>query len=147
MGRLVLVASILVSLVAVGGQVAATTPQDVTITQHSMRGGPSTFVAGGAIDDFGPITLDSFHASAIPSPVVGTGHFIRTYHGRAGSFTIQLQTLLTPTDVPWLWHEAGHWVLVEGTGAYAGLRGEGVESGTRDFRANTLDVVFTGQVH
>ena len=38
-------------------------------------------------------------------------------------------------------------IIIEATGAYEGLKGVGEESGVRNFSANTLDVVFTGQVH
>ena len=139
----------LVSLVGSSGQARATTPRDITIAQHTSRGcvTPCVFAATGALTDSGTVTLDAEHDSAIPSPVVGTAHFVRTLHGQLGTLTIQLNTLLTPTDVPWLLHEQGRWVLVDATGAYAGLQGEGEESGTRDFRLMRLDVVYTGQVH
>jgi ABC-type transporter Mla maintaining outer membrane lipid asymmetry permease subunit MlaE len=101
----------------------------------------------GAISDSGHVTLDSVLATALPSPVVGTAHYVRTYHGSLGTFTMQLQTIITPTDVPWLWTETGHWIIIEATGAYEGLQGQGEELGVRNFSANTLDVVFTGQVH
>lgn len=122
-------------------------PEAVTITQHSALGGSSVFVASGAITDSGTVTLDSVLASALPSPVVGTAHYIRTYHGSLGTLTLQLQTLLTSTDVPWLWEETGHWVIIDATGAYEGLHGAGEELGVRDFLVNTLDAVFTGNVH
>lgn len=138
---------LLLSLASNAGDSPARTPQDVTIVQHSERGGPSTFVMSGAISDSGHVTLDSVLATALPSPVVGTAHYVRTYHGSLGTFTMQLQTIITPTDVPWLWTETGHWIIIEATGAYEGLQGQGEELGVRNFSANTLDVVFTGQVH
>jgi ABC-type transporter Mla maintaining outer membrane lipid asymmetry permease subunit MlaE len=122
-------------------------PQAVTIAQHSELGGSSVFVISGAINDAGAVTLDSVLATALPAPVVGTAHYVRTYHGSLGTFTLQLQTLITPTDVPWLWTETGHWVIIEATGAYEGLAGVGQELGVRNFLANTLDAVFTGEVH
>ena len=85
--------------------------------------------------------------TALPSPVVGTGHFIRTYHGERGTFTIQLQTLLKPTDVPWLFTETGRWVITDADRDYEGLLGQGEESGVRDFSAQKLDAVLTGKVH
>jgi hypothetical protein len=126
---------------------AGSGPQAITIVQHSGLSGPNTFVATGAVNDLGAVVLDSVLATALPAPVVGTAHYIRTYYGAAGTFTVQMQTLLTPTDVPWLWAETGHWVIIEGTGAYAGLQGAGEESGIRDFLAQTLVAVFDGKVH
>ena len=122
-------------------------PQALTIEHHSVVGGSGTFVASGAITDAGSVTLDSAHPTALPSPVVGTGHFIRTYHGKHGTFTIQLQTLLKPTDVLWLFTETGSWVITDADGDYEGLLGEGKESGVRDFSAQKLDAVLTGKVH
>jgi hypothetical protein len=145
--KVLMALSICVALLCNPLLVAADMPQPVTIEQHSSRTCPCTFVATGAISDTGSVSLDDFHASAIPSPVVGTGHFIRTYHGQHGTFTIQLETLLTGTDDPTLLHEQGHWVIVDGTGRYTGLHGTGDESGTRNTVLNTLDAVFDGHVH
>jgi hypothetical protein len=79
--------------------------------------------------------------------VVGTAQYVRTFIGQSGSLTIQLESMIRPTDVPSLWHEEGHWVVLSGTGAFAGLAGQGTEAGTRDFAAQSLDVVYTGQLH
>src|SRR5437867_2287459 len=140
MSRAIFVVSILAALVSNPRMVVAAPPQAVTITQHSSRGCPTpcTFVATGAISDSGFVTLDDEHDGALPSPVVGTAHVIRTFHGQAGTLTIRLETLLTLTAVPSIGQEQGRWVVVDGTGAYAGLSGEGKETGTRDFAAQTL---------
>ncbi len=128
---------------------AATTPETVTIEQHSSRGCfiPCTFVATGAVSDSRDVTFESSNATALPSPVVGTGHFIRTYHGRNGTLTIKLETLLTLCADSAIRRESGHWVLVGATGACAGLHGLSHEEGTRNLARNTLDAVFTDQVH
>ncbi len=55
--------------------------------------------------------------------------------------------MIKSTNDPTLWDEQGHWVIVSGTGAYAGLLGEGSESGIRDFANQSLDAVYSGQVH
>src|SRR5215218_645933 len=75
--------------------VAAQAPQPVTIALHSRLGCPCTFEAAGAINDSGSVVVDSVIAAAIPSPIVGTGHYVRTFFGGAGSFTIRLETVLT----------------------------------------------------
>ena len=138
---------ILVSAGSSAGNPTERRPQVITIVQHSGLNGPNTFVATGAINDLGAVVLDSVRATALPSPVVGTAHYIRTYYGAEGTLTLQMQTLLQATEVPWLWAETGHWVIVEGTGAYAGLQGAGEESGIRDFSTQTLVAVFEGKVH
>jgi hypothetical protein len=144
--------ALLVGLLAVSaGPVAATQPQDVTIEAHTEPGCPLStscvFTATGAITDSGTVTLDFVRATALPSPTVGTAQYVRTFHGSAGSFTILLNSMITGTDDPTLADEQGHWLIVSGTGAYAEVLGQGTESGIRDFANQSLDAVYTGQVH
>lgn len=138
-------------LAAIAGPVAATEPQGVSIEAHTERDcpGPAScvFVATGAITDGGTVTTDFVRATALPSPTVGTAQYVKTFHGLAGSFTIRLNSMITGTDDPTLGDERGHWVIVSGTGAYSGLLGGGKESGVRDFANQSLDAVYTGQVH
>lgn len=143
---------LLIGLVAASaGPVAATQPQDVLIEAHTERGCPTPasciFTATGAITDSGTVTLDFVRATALPSPTVGTAQYVRTFHGQAGSLTILLNSMITFTDDPTLADEQGHWLIVSGTGAYAGLLGQGTESGVRDFVNQSLDAAYTGQVH
>lgn len=155
-GRLVastigLLGCLIAILVASPGAAAAAQPQAVSIAAHTVRACPDefscTFVASGAIVDSGSISTELIRATALPAPVVGTAHYVRTFVGHSGSLTIRLQTIIGPTDVPWLWHEEGQWVVISGSGAYAGLMGDGRESGTRDFANQSLDVVYEGQLH
>ncbi len=69
-----------------------------------------------------------------------------TFHGAQGSITVLLQTLLTPTEIPWILHEDGEWVVASGTGAYASLRGRGSFTATLNFLTGVTSV-FTGEVH
>jgi len=138
-------------LAAIVGPVAATQPQDVSIEAHTERDCPApascVFVATGAITDGGTVTTDFVRANALSSPTVGTAQYVKTFYGLAGSLTIRLNSMITGTDDPTLWDEQGEWVIVSGTGAYAGLLGRGNESGIRDFANQSLDAVYTGQVH
>ena len=138
-------------LVANATPVSAKQPQDVVIDTHTERDCPRAdscvFIATGAIEDSGTITLDFVRATALPSPTVGTAQYVRTFNGQAGSFTILLNSMITGTDNPALADERGHWLIVSGTGAYADLLGQGTESGIRDFVNQSLDAVYTGQVH
>jgi hypothetical protein len=131
--------------------VAATQPQDVLIEAHTERGCPlpasCIFTASGAITDSGTVAGHLVRATALPSPTVGTAQFVITFHGQAGSLTILLNSMITGTDDPTLADERGHWLIVSGTGAYAELLGQGTESGVRDFAHQSLDAVYTGQVH
>lgn len=139
-----LIPSLLCALVA--SPASAVTPRDVTITAHSVPGS-GTFVSAGAIADTGAVIRDDAQFTAVNSPTVGTGQFTYTFVGRAGTFTLRLQWLLTATDDPTLGHIDGRWNLTRGTGAYAGLRGEGDYTATIDFVHMFRDDVYAGQVH
>jgi hypothetical protein len=146
------VLSVIVALaLAAPAPVLATQPQDFVIEAHTERDcpGPAScvFAATGAITDAGTVTTDFVRASALGSPTVGTAQYVKTFHGQAGSLTIRLESMITGTDDPTLFDEQGHWVIVSGTGAYSGLLGQGDESGVRDFANQSLDAVYTGQVH
>jgi hypothetical protein len=147
----VVLAGSLAFLAAVTGPAAATQPQDVSIEAHTVRDCPGpgscVFVATGAITDSGTVTTDFVRATALPSPTVGTAQYVRTFHGQLGSLTILLNSRITATNDPTLWDELGHWLIVSGSGAYSGLLGQGEESGIRDFANQSLDAVYTGQVH
>ena len=124
---------------------------DITISVHSALGCPPpagcTFAMSGVLTDSGPITTEFLRATALPSPVVGTAQYVRTFHGQQGSLTIRLESRITAGDEPFLVDEVGHWVLVSGTGAYDGLVGQGTEAGIRNFATNSLDAVYSGRVH
>jgi len=143
---------LLVGLLATStGPVAAIQPEDVSIDAHTERDCPGpaacVFTATGAITDFGTVTTDFVRATALPSPTVGTAQYVKTFHGQAGSLTILLNSRITSTNDPTLWNEQGHWLILSGTGAYARLLGQGEESGIRDFAKQSLDAVYTGQIH
>ena len=150
--NLISIVGLLVGLLAAStGPVAATQPEDVSIDAHTERDcpGPTScvFTATGAITDYGTVTTDFIRATALSSPTVGTAQYVKTFHGQAGSLTILLNSRITGTNDPTLWDEQGHWLILSGTGAYARLLGQGEESGIRDFAKQSLDAVYTGQIH
>jgi len=150
--RLLLVVGLLLGMISAGSVAgaAAAQPAAVSIASHTVRGCPElvscTFVAAGAITDSGFVTTVLVHAAAVGSPVTGTAQYVRTFHGAAGTFTIRLQTRLFGTDDPSLFQEEGEWTVIDGSGDYAGLLGQGHESGIRDFQNQSLDVVYTGNL-
>lgn len=126
---------------------AAGVPRPVSIDTFSVRGCPCTFVVTGAFEDAGTIVTDSVDARAFTSPMVGTATYVRTFVGQHGSLTIQLQSMITSTDDPSRFEESGSWVVLEASGAYAGLDGWGRESGIRDFAQQSLAATYDGFVH
>jgi len=152
--RLILVVGLLLGTISAGSiaGAAAAEPAAVSIASHTVRGCPEpvtvscTFVASGAITDSGSVTTVLVHAAAVGSPVTGTAQYVRTFHGKFGTFTIRLQTRLFGTDDPSRFQEEGEWTVIDGSGDYAGLLGQGHESGIRDFQNQSLDVVYTGNL-
>ena len=142
-----------VSLVVVGAagpSASAAEPADVVIVAHTERGCPQpdscTFSASGAIVDAGLVAGVLVHAGAPNSPVTGTAQYDVALHGANGTLTVRLQARLSLTDVPWQLREEGEWVVVAGTGAYAGARGQGRTIGIRDYALQSLDLTYTGRV-
>lgn len=127
------------------------TPVALTIEAHSQRGCPTAgscwFISSGAISDAGTVETESIFWTAIPAPTVGTAHWVRTFIGAHGSITIQLETIVQATDIPYIGEEHGHWIILNGTGDYQGLQGEGDVTGIRNFLESKLDVVYNGIVH
>lgn len=153
MNRLGGMVSLIVLTVAAVVHVApasAAPPAQVTFVAHMVRGCPQsdscTFTASGAITDSGTVNTTLLHAGALNSRVTGTAQYLRTFVGEQGTITIRLQTRLEMTSVPWVAEETAVWIVVDATGAYAGLRGQGTGTGARDFLAQSLDATYNGQV-
>ena len=142
-----LLASLALILLAAPAAQAAGIPHQMVLDTFSVRGCPCTFVMTGALEDQGSIVTDSVQPHALTSPIVGTATTVRTFIGQHGSLTIRLQSIIAPTENPDLYTESGSWVILETTGAYAGVDGWGKEAGVRDFAHQSLDVTYTGLLH
>ena len=141
------VASSIVMILACAAHSGASSALEPVRIEHHATPALGEFTATGAIEDEGLATRDEALFAAIGSPTVGAGQFVYTFHGQLGSLTVRLQWLLTATEVPSIGHVDGRWVVISGTGAYAGLRGQGDYVATLDFLAMTRDAVFTGRLH
>ena len=114
---------------------------------QSLRfaGGPGassgTFVASGAIRDSGTVT-----SRAVLTPFgnqdAGRLEGTETFVGRLGTFTTEFSGIAGPVGTP---HVAGKGTfrIVDGTGAYAELRGQGTFLVVVDF--STLQAVRTDE--
>ena len=151
----VMLASVSAMAILLAGSIAtvASQPRDVTIVSHTERGCPAPsstscwFTATGAIDDDGTVISVPIVAGALASPVVGTAQWIKTYEGQQGSFTIRLESRVTIVGDSLQAAETGRWVIIDATGAYAGLEGRGSAWGTRDYGAQSLEATLEGQVN
>ena len=94
-------------------------------TAPPYRGtGSGTFTAAGAVNDSGHISIQGQDA-AVPSPILGILHADETLSSADG--TLDLRCTETATDFSDLTAlpESGVCAIIAGTGAYAGLHGQG----------------------
>jgi len=126
-----------------------TKPADVTITTSQVcPSDVATFVAEGAIEDSGNVTY------TLLGPAAGlygvTGVTLKTeavFTGKNDTFTLRWDVVFKVTDDPDAFAEFGQWRIVAGTGAYAGLTGQGRSSGTCNFVTGIESQILEGQVH
>ncbi len=107
---------------------SASLPQAVAITATEPLGdfNPGSFTASGGITDSGVYQLLEDRDVAVPSPIVGTSHFIFSLAGIQGTIILKGETVFRLVSaIPLILREDGSWLIVDGTGAYAELSGEG----------------------
>ena len=128
---------------------SATPPASITIETFRLQGSPGTFSISGAVSDAGTFTTLSVHVSAIHAPQFLVVHATYLFVGDLGSFTLRLQLVERLTANPSILVGSGTWVLLEGTGAYAGARAQGEIHGTADHTTEPLqlDRTYTGSFH
>ena len=114
--------------------------RDHLITQLTQLGR-----APGTRDlDFDEGFADSGQASetfTITGPAVDG---LKTVTGRQGTMTLHFAGNLAPTDNPDVMGVSGTWNLVSGTGAYAGITGQGTLDTTLNVKTGALHAVYTG---
>ena len=69
---------------------------------------------------------------------------LKTVTGRQGTMTLHFAGNLAPTDNPDVMGVSGTWNLVSGTGAYAGITGQGTLDTTLNVKTGALHAVYTG---
>jgi hypothetical protein len=136
----------LASVVALPVQAAP--PESATIVAVKPVGPvPGTFTTAGAISDAGTFRTVRRIVSAIPAPTFLISHLTLVFEGAFGTFTVRAQITESLTADPAILLNEGRWVIVDGTGAYAALRGEGEVIGTVDETLNLITRTFRGVVH
>ena len=94
-----------------------------------------TFSASGAVTDTGTVTAQALFG-AFPSPVAAVLQTVRTLSGSDGTLTLRCnQRTFPPNQSTTVVANAGSCVVLNATGAYAGLRGSGSLTGTTDLGA------------
>jgi len=126
----------------------ASPPESVTIAASKPLGPvPGTFSTSGAISDAGTFTTIRRVVSAVPAPTFLVSHLTLLFAGAFGTFTVEAQITETLTADPAILVNEGRWSIVDGTGAYATLHGEGEVIGTVNDTLNLVTRTFRGVVH
>jgi hypothetical protein len=115
----------------------AVASEAVTIETYRQGFGSGTFSASGAFSDSGTFTVLSARGSQ--QVVVATERYV----GDLGTFTIKRRIKVMPTADPNVRAVEGTWVVVDGTGAYAGLEGQGTVTGEIVGDGPTEEFFFT----
>ena len=145
MATVVLVVAVLVPFAALGGQdhrLVIGIRLDFVNDHHAV----GTFAACCAVNDSGAASADV--TSFVPTPNGDEARFeaTNTFVGSEGSFKILLRGITGPLDSPR--HVArAHWRVIEGTGAYASLRGGGELKAVTDEDTGALTAIADGQGH
>jgi hypothetical protein len=140
-----LLAVLALPLLTLATTAAASRSGTVTIeTQKPFGPSLGTFSAVGALTDSGTFANTDFLASARGAPGFGIVHATQRFDGSLGSFTLRVNVTFTLTDNPNVALDEGTWVVLDGTGAYATLRGQGRITGTEDEAADLIQRTYTG---
>lgn len=125
---------------------AASAPEGVVIELETRIGsGMGTFEATGAIQDEGTFAFSSSHVHGNFTQVTSV-HVVMEFTGIQGTFTALLQSLIE-VGPPCVWADQGRWVIVSGTGTYAGLQGTGVHDSELNICTGEAPAVWHGSVH
>ena len=143
----VLVAAITGAAVAV--PLAASADRDhrlvigVRVNFVSSTHAEGTFAACCAVNDNGAAQAD-ITAFSLKNDDTGAFEAIETFSGLKGSFRLALRGTTGPLSS--LRHVArGHWSVLDGTGAYAGMKGEGKFTAVTDETDGALTAINDGE--
>ena len=130
-------------------QAASASQRDgVTIeTQKPFGPSPGTFSASGAFSDSGTFANTRIVFSAVGAPTFGVTHLTALFEGSLGTFTLSANIKETLTADPNVLADNGTWVIVDGTGAYTKLHGQGEVTGTADDNQGLINRTYAGTAH
>jgi hypothetical protein len=142
-GRRALVVFASVAALLAPTAATASPPEQMTFAVEMAFTGPNsaagTFESTGAVTDSGTVVQEHFIAGR-------TVHGVKTLTGAEGTIVIRFQGLITPTS-PATAVFRGRWVIVDGTGAYEDLHGQGEVATTINFALGELAGVYSGRAH
>ncbi len=152
MGKLLAAGALsLLMVVAVPATGTATPPEDLFMVAHGSLDPTvtATWSATGAIVDSGIDQVDGSILTGFENPGNVTFHdFGTTRIGLDGSFTLRRQSILKDFDEETaILHFEDRWVIVSGTGAYAGAHGHGTGVTTVNLVTGEIVGMDSGEVH
>jgi hypothetical protein len=147
--RLLVMAAAVVAIASIAVPVAASRGGDdrtaigVRLNFTSDTHADGTFAVCCAITDSGAASADvtSFEPRGSNARFEATNGFV----GSNGSFTLKLRGVTGPLESP-VHIATGHWQVIDGTGAYENLEGEGRLTAVTDQRTGALTAIDTGKV-
>ena len=148
MRRIALFLSLIVLPAALATEATASQRTGVTIeTQKPFGPSPGTFSATGAMSDSGTFFNSSLAFGGLGAPNFVSVHVTQSFEATLGTFTLRADIKETATDDPNVLTDEGTWAVIEGTGAYETLRGQGQVTGTADDNQNLISRTYAGTVH
>ena len=148
MKRVPFVLGLIVMPLALVSLVAANQPQTVIVnTEKPLGPNPGTWSASGAIAESGTFRAVSFQASGSGAPQFQITDVTFEFENQLGMFKLRAHIKETLTDDPNVLIDEGTWVILDGTGSYAKLHGQGDVVGTVNENNNTINRTFSGAAH
>lgn len=145
--RIVLFLGLIVLPLPLATAAAASQRDEVTIeTQTPFGPSPGTFAATGAMSDAGKFFNSSFAFGGLGAPNFVSVHVTQTFDGTLGTFTLRADVKEIATEDPNVLSDDGTWAVVDSTGAYEALQGQGRVTGTADDNIDVISRTYTGTV-
>jgi hypothetical protein len=122
----------------------------LVLSERMQLTGPNTqqgtFVAAGAINDAGSASATFSVTPAAPGR--GALHGTHVLEGAGGTITLDTRAVVfpfPPPNPPRAWAR-GKWTIVDATGDYAGITGDGAVYATADFTTGEITIIRDGKV-
>ena len=104
------------------------------------------FSSTGAMSESGTFVNSSLLLEGLDAPGAVIVHLTQRFDGALGTFTLRATITEAATADPHVLADAGTWLIIAGTGAYASLRGRGRLSGIADSHYDLISRTYSGMV-
>jgi hypothetical protein len=119
----------------------------VTIeTQKPFGPSPGTFASTGAISESGTFVNSSVILGRLDASDSVTVDVTQRFESALGTFTLRAAISQTATEDPHVLSDHGSWVVIDGTGIYTTLQGQGRVTGSADDHLDLIRRTYNGTV-